>query len=70
MAREGFWHGRLPNQVRSGRPAKTKTEVIWHSCLTYQDDLAYCFSANLGVEPGFQYYGDDEDQILIGASSR
>jgi hypothetical protein len=37
------------NQVRSGRPAKTKTVVLWHSCLTHLGDPAYCFSANLEI---------------------
>jgi hypothetical protein len=42
----------LPTQTvsESGQLAETKAEVIWHSCLTHLGDLAYCFSANLGVE--------------------
>jgi hypothetical protein len=47
-----------------------QAEVIWHSCLTYLDDLAYCFSANLGVEPGLNTTANDEYQILIGTRSR
>jgi hypothetical protein len=50
---------------------KTKADVICHSCLTRPDDLAYCFSANLEVEPGvFNTTANDEYQILIGTRSQ